>query len=103
MPNLKHPTEDLARETMAGLLDELGQVTNAENDDTLAPWERAEAICRELTMVCQAVNAAIKARPDELRMQLDRMGMSETAERAEAPSGQLHPIFGGICKAAGLQ
>jgi hypothetical protein len=81
----------------------------------LAQWRAAESLALGIlsavrkgrtaaTLVAaadQAHAARLQQHEDAMVMHLDRMGMHDTAEIASSP--QLHPIFDGICRAAGLQ
>lgn len=56
------PTEQIARETLAGLWAQIGDLTDRENDGNRAAWEMAEDKIREAEQVIQVVLNAINAR-----------------------------------------
>lgn len=59
---MHQPTEQIARETLAGLWAQIGDLTDRENDGNRAAWEMAEDKIREAEQVIQVVLNAINAR-----------------------------------------
>lgn len=103
----RHTAEAMRSDTEAMALELVGLMAPSPG---AAQWRAAESLVlgmlsavRKGATAHQLVLAqqAAQAKRDEqhetaMVLQLDRMGMSEIA-------GRLHPVFGDICKAVGLQ
>lgn len=76
---MNRPTELIARETMDGLIQQLGELTDPVNDNDERPWQQAEDKVLEMLAVVRTVQAAIIA-------------------RRVKPAPMLHPLFAAICK-----
>jgi len=96
-------TEEIARETVAGLFTELAELCDAMNDDRLASWELARQKASEVVMATDTVCRAIAARQD--RTFLDRLPQINTPEEdaamdeAEAKAvdhAHVNPVFAPI-------
>lgn len=60
--NTPRPTEQIARETLSGLLFQVDELTCAANDGNDLPWQMAEDKLLEALTVVRCVQSAIHAR-----------------------------------------